>query len=49
MNQSFGKLLSCDDGYQEIDIIKELPNFKKNYYEDNESLYKKWSKETGIK
>lgn len=36
------------DGYGEIDIIKELPNFVQGYYENDEMLYKKWSRETGI-
>jgi len=36
------------DGYAEIDIIKELPHFIQGYYENDQMLYDKWSRETGI-
>lgn len=45
---------SCDaimDGehkdYREIDIIKFSPDYFESYYEDNDALYTKWSRETG--
>lgn len=35
-------------GYQEIDIIKENPSFKKDYYIDHDVLLKKWHTEMGL-
>lgn len=49
INQSLERLLENKNGYEEIDIIKKLPDFKHGYYENNQMLYEKWSKETGIK
>jgi hypothetical protein len=46
---SMHNLLSDDLGYKEMDIIKKDPNFVPSYYENNDLLYEKWSKETGIK
>lgn len=48
VDQSIDTLISKEDGYKEIDLIKELPNFIEGYYENNPVLYEKWSKETGI-
>ncbi len=33
------------DGYTEIDIIKEHPDFKKDYYINHESILEKWHSE----
>lgn len=49
VERSLDTLLVEKSGYEEIDIIKKLPNFAGGYYEDNHMLYEKWSKETGIK
>lgn len=47
-SQSLDILVSNEDSYREIDLIKELPNFVEGYYENNSVLYEKWSRETGI-
>jgi hypothetical protein len=39
---------SLSKGYEEKDLIKYSPQFLSGYYENNDALYKKWSKETGI-
>lgn len=48
VNQSFKKLIKSSSKYKEIDVIKQSPNFTDGYYENNNLLYAKWSKETGI-
>lgn len=48
VKESFENLLKKGVGYSEIDLIKKSPNFVQGYYENNELLYEKWSKETGI-
>ena len=48
VNQSLETLLENKEGYKEIDVIKKLPDFNHGYYENNQMLYEKWSKETGI-
>lgn len=47
--KSVDELLSVGRGYKEIDIIKEDPGFNPAYYESNNLLYEKWSRETGKK
>jgi hypothetical protein len=47
-DQSINKVLSNEKGYNEIDIIKYSPEYESDYYTNNEKLYMKWSKETGI-
>lgn len=49
VSKSVTKLIGDEMGYEEIDIIKNLPNFVEGYYENNPVLYEKWSRETGIK
>lgn len=48
VDQSIKKLISDLMFYEEINIIKNSPEFSGDYYENKELLYKKWSKETGI-
>lgn len=48
VDQSFQKLASSSVLYEEIDIIKNLPGFTEDYYQNKDLLYEKWSKETGI-
>lgn len=45
--QGIHELLNNREGYKEIDIIKKSPKYFKNYYHDNQTLYKKWMFETG--
>lgn len=47
VDQSFDKLITSFLKYKEIDVIKNSPNFVDDYYENNNLLYAKWSKETG--
>jgi len=49
VDQSLEALLAESVRYHEIDLIKKLPNFVEGYYENNQTLYEKWSMETGIK
>lgn len=49
VSKSVTKLIGDEMGYEEIDIIKNLPNFVEGYYENNPVLYEKWSRETGVK
>jgi NADP-dependent 3-hydroxy acid dehydrogenase YdfG len=49
VRKSFDVLLKREYGYTEIDLIKKSPNFIEGYYENNDLLYEKWSRETGIK
>jgi NAD(P)-dependent dehydrogenase (short-subunit alcohol dehydrogenase family) len=49
VDKSLDALIAEKPGYEEVDIIKKLPNFTSGYYEDKHMLYEKWSKETGIK
>lgn len=49
VEKSLNDLISNNQGYQEIDVIKFSPEYQDDYYENNEKLYTKWSKETGIK
>ncbi len=49
VERSFEKLVSFSPKYKEIDVIKRSPDFFDGYYENNKFLYKKWSKDTGIK
>lgn len=46
---SFAELVSSNQGYKELNVIKFSPEYVDDYYENNEKLYTKWSKETGIK
>ncbi len=48
VDRSFKALVSKAKSYNELDIYKHSPEFVHNYYIDNDMLYKKWSKETGI-
>ena len=48
VTRSIDILLSEQQGYQEIDIFKNMPSFVGDYYWNNRLLYEKWSKETGI-
>lgn len=48
VQKSFDELLSNLKGYKEIDIVKFSKNFIAGYYENDDLLYSKWSKETGI-
>ncbi len=47
-NQSTDKIITLSKGYEEMDIIKHSKSFVQGYYENEELLYDKWSKETGI-
>jgi hypothetical protein len=48
VNKSIDELLVDTGGYKELDLIKSSPYFTSDYYENDEVLYQKWSKETGI-
>ena len=48
VDRSFDELQSNSHGYKEIDIVKFSNNFIAGYYENDDLLYSKWSKETGI-
>lgn len=48
VDRSVVELVLDTKGYNEIDIIKNSPQFIQGYYENNKVLYEKWSKETGI-
>ena len=49
VTKSINLLTESFSRYKEVDIIKNSPNFVGGYYENNDLLYEKWSKETGIK
>lgn len=49
VDKSFSDLISNAKEYKELDLIKFSPEYADDYYENNEKLYTKWSKETGIK
>jgi hypothetical protein len=48
VEHSIDELLADVKGYKEKDVIKYSESFVDGYYENNELLYDKWSKETGI-
>jgi hypothetical protein len=48
VERSFDELRSDVLGYKEIDIVKFSKNFIAGYYENDDLLYNKWSKETGV-
>lgn len=48
VDQSLQKVLQTGLGYSEIDLFKYSPEYTSDYYNSNEKLYTKWSKETGI-
>lgn len=48
VNQSADKIITPSKGYEEVDIIKYSKSFVQDYYENEELLYDKWSRETGI-
>ncbi|KND49286.1 MAG: hypothetical protein AB203_02725 [Parcubacteria bacterium C7867-008] len=41
--------LSTLNGYKEIDVVKERPDFDEKYYIDHEALLGKWKREMDIK
>lgn len=49
VDQSYKKLISDYNSFEDLDIMKYSPHFMKDYYRNNQLLYDKWSKETGIK
>jgi len=49
VSKSINLLTESFSRYKEVDIIKNHPKFVEGYYENNDLLYEKWSKETGIK
>jgi len=48
VEKSYEQTVSNDEGYKELDVIKFSPEYADDYYENQEKLYIKWSKETGI-
>jgi hypothetical protein len=48
VRQSFDRLISSFRGFKDVSVIKECPDFVYDYYDNNQMLYEKWSKETGI-
>ncbi len=48
VDQSLQKVVQTGLGYSEIDLFKYSPEYTSDYYNNNEKLYTKWSKETGI-
>lgn len=47
VDPSLVELSQLHSSYEEIDIIKNNPNFNDNYYIDHDALLKKWQKEMG--
>ncbi len=44
VEKAFPKLVGINAGYKEMDIFKKDPNFEKDYYNNHEKIYKRWSR-----
>lgn len=48
VQRSIDELIGEELSYKELELFKPSPYFIEGYYENNEALYIKWSKETGL-
>lgn len=45
VDKSMDEIINLNESYKEIEIFKFDPNFEKDYYINNDKIYKKWVKE----